>query len=115
MLTPTLTPLRLDWLQAAAALPGKSLHIALLLHTICSRRGGLPLVHLTRRMLDGVSRDAFYDGLVRLESLRLVNVSRLPGRAHQITLLEPGTDRALRMACGQVGVKPDMGVYRVIV
>ena len=53
-----------------------------------------------------------YDGLVRLESVRLVNVSRLPGRAHQITLLEPGTDRALRMAAGQAGVKPDMGVYR---
>ena len=111
MLTPTLTPVRLDWLQAAATLPGKSLHIALLLHSICSRRG-LPLVHLTRRMLDGVSRDAFYDGLVRLEELRLVNVSRLPGRAPQITLLEPGTDRALRMAVGQVGVKPGMGVYR---
>lgn len=69
MLTPTLTPVRL---QAAAALPGKSLHIALLLYTLCSSRRGLPLVHLTRRMLDGVSRDAFYDGLVRLEELRLV-------------------------------------------
>jgi hypothetical protein len=103
MHSPTLTPVRLDWLQAAAILPGKSLHIALLLYTLCSRRG-LPLVHLTRRMLDGVSRDALYDGLV--------NVSRLPGRAHQITLLEPGTDRALRMASGQAGVKPDMGVYR---
>ena len=111
MHSPTLTPVRLDWLQAAATLPGKSLHIALLLHTLCSRRG-LPLVHLTRRMLDGVSRDAFYDGLVRLESLRLVNVSRLPGRAHQITLLEPGTDRALRMSPGQVGVKLGVGVYR---
>ena len=74
MLTPTLTPVRLDWLQAAAILPGKSLHIGLLLYTLCSRRG-LPLVRLTRRMLDGVSRDAFYDGLVRLEELRLVNVS----------------------------------------
>ena len=47
MHSPTLTPVRLDWLQAAATLPGKSLHIALLLHSICSRRG-LPLVHLTR-------------------------------------------------------------------
>lgn len=28
---------------------------------------------------------------------RLDGVSRLPGRAHQITLLEPDTDRALRM------------------
>jgi len=34
---------------------------------------------------------------------------------NQITLLEPGTDRALRMASVQAGVKPDMGVYRVIV
>lgn len=37
-------------------------------------------MYLTRLMLDGVSRDAFYDGLVRLEELRTVNVSRMPGR-----------------------------------
>lgn len=111
MHTPTLTPVRLDWLQAATILPGKSLHIGLLLHTLCSRRG-LPLVHLTRRMLDGVSRDAFYDGLVRLEELRLVNVSRLPGRAHLITLLEPGTNRALRMAGVKSVSNSTWGIYR---
>ncbi len=113
MHSPTLTAVRLDWLQAAATLPGKSLHIALLLHTLCSRRG-LPLVHLTRRMLDGVSRDAFYDGLVRLESLRLVNVA-CPGARTR----SPCWSRAPTGPCAwppaQAGVKPDMGDYRVIV
>ena len=61
------------------------------------------------RLLDGVGRDAFYDGLVRLGSLRLVHVSRLPGRAHQITWLEPGTGQTLCKASGQAGVNPGMG------
>ena len=77
-----------------------------------SRRSHLDLRLTCDLMPDSVSRHARCDGLVRLESLHLVNVSRLPGRAHQITLLEPGTDRALRMAPGQVGVKLGMGVYR---
>ncbi len=87
---------RIDWLLAAARIPGKGLHLALLLHSLCSNRT-YPAVRLTRRMLahGNVSRDASYDGLRRLQALRLVTVRRLPGRSPQIVLLEPGTDRAL--------------------
>ncbi len=84
---------RLDWLQAAAALPGgKTLHLALLLQRLCTARA-LPVINLTRRMLavGHVSRDACYDGLRRLEEARLVSVRRLPGRSPQILLLEPGS------------------------
>lgn len=84
---------RLDWLSAAAALPGgKTLHLALLLQRLCAQRSS-PVINLTRRMLalGHVSRDACYDGLRRLEKARLVSVRRLPGRSPQILLLEPGS------------------------
>ena len=87
---------RIDWLVAASTIPGKGLHLALLLHSLCSSRP-CPSVKLTRRMLEqgNVSRDASYDGLRRLQAHRLVTVRRLPGRSPQILLLEPGTDQAL--------------------
>ena len=45
--------------------------------------------------------DLLARGLVRLEKRRRVNISRLPGRAHQITLLEPCTD----LPCAWLPVK----------
>ena len=87
---------RIDWLMAASTVPGKALHLALLLHSLCSMRA-YPAVRLTRRMLAGhVSRDACYDGLRRLQGERLVTVRRLPGRSPHVVLLEPGTDQALK-------------------
>lgn len=99
---------RLDWLAAAAALPGgKTLHLALLLQRLCTERGSA-LIHLTRRMhAPGyVSRDACYDGLRRLEQARLVGVRRLPGRAPEVLLLEPGSTPGLARA---LGVAPRCG------
>ncbi|MES2879546.1 MAG: hypothetical protein V4713_14115 [Pseudomonadota bacterium] len=88
-------PARLDWLMAASVAPGKALHLALLLHSLCAARP-FPAVRLTRRMLAGhVSRDACYDGLRRLQSEHLLTVRRLPGRSPQVVLLEQGTDQAL--------------------
>jgi len=91
---------RLDWLAAAAALPGgKTLHLALLLQRLCAERGSA-VIHLTRRMLapGHVSRDACYDGLRRLEQARLVSVRRLPGRSPQVLLLEAGSTPGLARA-----------------
>lgn len=88
---------RLDWLHAASAAPGKSLHLALLL---LKRSAGkpCPVVSLTRRMMaeGGISRDACYPGVRRLAALGLVTARRVPGRALQVVLLEPGTDQYLR-------------------
>ena len=85
--------------MAASTIPGKGLHLALLLHSLCASRP-YPSVKLTRRMLvqGNVSRDASYDGLRRLQAQRLVAVRRLPGRSPQVVLLEPGTDRALEFS-----------------
>ena len=90
-------PARVDWLMAASSIPGKGLHLALLLHSLCANRA-YPSVNLTRRMLANgkLSRDACYDGLRRLQSHGLVTVRRLPGRSPQIVLLEQGMDRALQ-------------------
>lgn len=78
----------LAWLQAAAAAPGKALHLALLLAGQCRRQGDLN-VHLTRPMLAqaGLSRDACYDGLRRLETLGLVAVQRVPGHSPHVLLV----------------------------
>ena len=94
---------RIDWLMAASVVPGKALHLALLLHTLCSARP-YPAVRLTRRMLaqGRVSRDACYDGLRRLQEERLLAVRRLPGRSPQVVLLEPGTDQALQFGLALV-------------
>jgi DNA-binding PadR family transcriptional regulator len=74
--------------MAASTIPGKGLHLALLLLSLCAGRP-YPSVKLTRRMLEqgNLSRDASYDGLRRLQAQRLVTVRRLPGRSPQIVLL----------------------------
>lgn len=81
-------PSLLAWLQAAAVAPGKALHLALLLvgqyRSLQTRH-----VHLTRPMLAraGLSRDACYDGLRRLETLGLITVQRVPGRSPHVRLV----------------------------
>lgn len=89
-------PLPLLWVQQAARLPGKALHVALeLWHAIGFNNDGSRTVILSsRRLADfGVSRDAKYDALRRLERAGLVAVERSPGRLPRVTLLkEPGQD-----------------------
>lgn len=89
---------RFDWLCAAAQQPGKAAHLALMLAWQAASAGS-PAVRPGSRQLRrfGVSRDACYDGLRRLEDAKLVHVWRLPGRLPQVILVEPGTDRPLRV------------------
>ncbi len=78
----------LVWLQAAAVAPGKALHLALLL--VGQYRSSQTChVHLTRPMLTraGLSRDACYDGLRRLETLGLIAVQRVPGHSPHVQLV----------------------------
>lgn len=78
----------LAWLQAAADAPGKTLHLALLLAGQYRGQDSRH-VHLTRPMLAqaGLSRDACYDGLRRLETLGLVAVQRVPGHSPHVQLV----------------------------
>lgn len=81
-------PIRLDWLTAASALPGKSLNVALALCWLDGMAGRKPF-KLTKAALDAlnVAKDAASDGLARLEQRGLVQVERRAGRRPVITLL----------------------------
>jgi hypothetical protein len=97
---PTATPeaARFDWLCEAAQQPGKAAHLAVMLAWQAAQTRSAA-VRPGRRQLRrfGVSRDACYDGLRRLEEAKLVHVWRLPGRLPQVILVEPGTDQPLRL------------------
>lgn len=94
--TPTLA--RFDWLGAAAQLPGKTLHLALMLSWLSSQRR-TACVRPGRRAMRRfqISRDACYDGLRRLEAAQLIHMWRLPGRTPQVILREPTTGQPLRV------------------
>jgi hypothetical protein len=79
---------QVDWLERAAQLPGKSLHVALA--AWCSAAGtGSPHVVLGRLSLQrfNVSRDACFDAMDRLVEAKLIEVDRRRGRYPIVTLL----------------------------
>lgn len=75
-------PIPLDWLSAAAGLPGKSLHVGLALWLEAGFRNSavVPLSNLTGRYF-GLDRNAKYRGLDWLEQAGLISVERKLGRA----------------------------------
>jgi hypothetical protein len=80
---------RFDWIVEVSKVPVKALHLGIALLWMASLRNG-PCVQLGRKVLAhfSLSRDAFYDGLRRLENEGLIKVWRLPGRRPMITLVE---------------------------
>jgi len=82
-------PLPLPWFFRAAALPGKALHIALGLWYMkglcCSAT--FPFKRKTAGGF-GVSPDATYDALTRLEAAGLIRVARHRGRSPVVTVLD---------------------------
>jgi DNA-binding MarR family transcriptional regulator len=80
-------PIPGEWLSRAAALPGKSLHVALAIWYLAGR-SKCRTVKLTRQVLSrfGVLPDANRRALQRLESAALVTVKRSPGRAPIVTI-----------------------------
>ena len=91
---------RFDWLAqvAATAHRSKALHLGLALAWLAATRG-VPGVSLTRRTLArwNLSRDAAYDALRVLQAQGLIFVWSAPGRAHHVILVEPGTDKPLKL------------------
>ena len=84
-------PIPIDWLAAAARLPGRSLHVGVALWVaygvVNSRVVPLPNVSGLRFGLD---RNAKYRGLAWLEQAGLVTVQRKLGRAPMVTILDGG-------------------------
>jgi DNA-binding MarR family transcriptional regulator len=90
-----LGPIPLEWLAEAAALPGKTLNVAMALYWHHGMTRGKPF-KLTRRALEhlNVKRDAAGLGLDRLEEAGLIQVERKPGRRPTVTI-RPHTAVAL--------------------
>lgn len=81
-------PLPLDWISAAAALDGKTLHVGLAIWYLSGLTKSRT-VRLTSKALAlfGVSRDAKYPALKRLMEAGLVTVEQRPGCLPLVTLV----------------------------
>ena len=84
-------PIYMDWLSAAAHLPGKAINLALAVRWLVDMNGGKP-AKLTANALAllNVSEDACSDGLRRLEAAGLITVTRQPGQRPTVNIRQPG-------------------------
>jgi hypothetical protein len=86
-------PIPWPWLQRAFRLPGKALHVALLLwrEAGCRRSRMVPLC-LAGELPEGLNRQSARRGLRQLAGAGLVTIRRRPGRGLEITLNDvPGS------------------------
>ena len=85
-------PIPLEWLAAAAKLPGKTLNVALALWWLHGMSASKPF-KLTQKALDrlNVSRETAGDCLVRLEQRGLIRVVRKVGRSPVISIPDQRT------------------------
>ena len=85
-------PIPLEWLAKAAALPGKTVNVAMALWWHHGMAKGKPF-KLTRMalMYFNIERDAAGLGLVRLEEAGLIQVGRNPGQRPTVTIVTRAT------------------------
>ncbi len=86
-------PIPLDWLEIAARLPGRSLHVGISLWFLGGMHRSRVIAlsnHTSRRF--GLDRNSKYRGLEWLERAGLICVQRKMGRAPIVTILEPCGD-----------------------
>jgi DNA-binding transcriptional ArsR family regulator len=74
-------PISMEWLSLAAKLPGKAFHLAVAIQWLAGMSPAQKL-KITAKALEllGVSKDAYRDGLRRLEEAGLVSVERRVGQ-----------------------------------
>jgi hypothetical protein len=81
-------PIPMSWLKLAAELPGKAFQLGIAIWWLrpMSKSENFKL---TQKALDyvGISRDATYDALKRLEARGLIRVQRSPGRRPIVGIL----------------------------
>lgn len=82
-------PIPLRWLEAAARLPGKSLHtgIALWSSALQTKSETIPLSNVAGCRF-GLERNAKYRALEWLEGAGLISVERGPGKTPLVTILD---------------------------
>jgi hypothetical protein len=83
-------PVPLPWLERAASLPGKSLHVGVAVWYAAGlmRSRSVTLSNIAGLRF-GLDRNAKYRALEWLEGAGLVAVERKPGRAPVVTILTP--------------------------
>ena len=82
-------PISMTWLETAAKLPGRALHVALAIrHQSALERSSTVALSNKHCAALGVDRDAKRRGLAALQSDGLVIVERKPGRKPVVTLIE---------------------------
>jgi len=71
----------MDWISEAAKLPGKAFHLAVAIQWLAGM-GSPTKLKITAKALEllGVSKDAYRDGLRRLEEAELISVERRVGQ-----------------------------------
>ncbi len=81
-------PIPLDWLQAAAQLPGKALHVGIAIWFLIGLQKS-STVQLRPSLLRqfGIDRHAGYRALKALESESLITVTRQRGRSPMVTVV----------------------------
>ena len=96
-------PVDWDWLKECGRLPGRALHVAVVLQLEAGMRKSLTVELRAKRLLEiGVDADATRRALQQMESAGLIEVERRPGRLRVVTmkcrdlLSKPGLPRALR-------------------
>ena len=80
-------PIPLEWITKAAGGEGKTLHVAMALWFLAGlKRSRKVALSQSKLKLFGVSRQASYRALSRLEGAGLVSVVRHPGRSPIVTI-----------------------------
>jgi hypothetical protein len=87
-------PVPLEWLSRAAALPGRSLHVAVAVWFMAGLRKSrtVPVSNVTGLKF-GLDRNAKYRAREWLENAKLISVERQVGRAPIVTILEPPSEQ----------------------
>lgn len=86
-------PIAKKWICKAANMPGKSLHLALLIWcaTSMNRMQSVTISNVDARSF-GLERNAKYRALACLEDEGLISVERRLGKSPLVTLLDVGED-----------------------
>lgn len=82
-------PVPLDWLTAAARLPGKAINVGIALWWLAgmSKTGILKLTRQSQLALH-LSKDAERDGLRRLQQAGLIELTARPGQRHSVRIIK---------------------------
>lgn len=82
-------PIPLDWLTAAAQLPGKAINVGIALWWLAgmSKTGILKLTRQSQLALN-ISKDAERDGLRRLQRAGLIELTTRPGQRHSVRIVK---------------------------